>query len=232
MNYNPENKQCSIVLIGEFNPAMFHPEWFRRNNVLSAEEVDYATSQSNDSNLIVTSHLTSFKTSQFIIKIEQKRFEIVGYKEPYMMVSDFISKTFENLSGLDIRAYGYNFSAHYHIDTVSDYQRIGDNLAPKKYWKSLLGEEITGDDRKSGLITIQMQKIKENNDGHISILLQPSMMIKQGVFITCNDHTNVHEDDYDTDRIIRDIENNFDNALVNMIKLQRELLIEAVKENE
>lgn len=232
MNFNPENKQCSIVLIGDFNPAMFHPEWFRKNNVLSDEEVDYATSQSNDSKLIVTSHLTSFKTSQFIIKVEQKRFEVIGYKEPYMMVSDFISKTFETLTGFVIKAYGCNFSAHYHIDTLSNYQRIGDNLAPKKYWKNLLGKEITGDDRKSGLTTIQMQKIKENSDGHISMLLQPSVMIKQGVFITCNDHTNVSEDDYDTDQIVREISNSFNDSLTNMIELQKELLIEAVRENE
>lgn len=40
MNLCAERQQYSIVLIGEFNPAMFQPEWFSRNNIIAPEEID------------------------------------------------------------------------------------------------------------------------------------------------------------------------------------------------
>ena len=73
MKFEPERKQFSIVLIGNFNAALFEPEWFFRNGIISQEDVDLARDENSVFPIVVTSQLTLFKTSQFTIKIEQKR---------------------------------------------------------------------------------------------------------------------------------------------------------------
>lgn len=230
MNFIPERKQYSIVLIGEFNPAMFHPEWFTKNDIISQEECDFAKSQTQSVPLIVTSQLTMFKTSQLNVKIETKRFQVVCEKEPFIIVKDFIVKTFERLGSFMIKAYGINYSAHYNVGSISTYQTIGDNLAPKKYWEHLLEKEISGDERKSGLSSIQMQKIKEDGTGTISVVLQPSICIKPGVFIGCNDHTNVLDEDSSAEIVIDHLENTFDDIIADMKEQQINLLEKAIEQ--
>lgn len=229
MTINPEKEQYSIVLVGDFNPMMFQPEWFSRNLIISPEEVDFAKSQTALSPLIVSPQLTAFKTSQFSIKIEQKRLQVVCEKEPFIVIKDFVLKAFEKLGGFTISAYGFNYSAHYAIDTLETFQKIGDNLAPKKYWESLLGDEVTGTERKSGLAAIQMQKTKEEKRGQISLILQPSILIKTGVFMSCNDHTNVDIEDSNAEQVSEQINENFDKSVAFMRKIQIDVLNEASK---
>lgn len=229
MIINPEKKQYSIVLVGDFNPVMFQPEWFSRNLIISPEEVDFAKSQTATAPLIVTPQLTAFKTSQFSIKIEQKRFQVICEKEPFILIKDFVVKTFEKLGGYTLNAYGFNYSAHYAVDTLETYQRIGDNLAPKQYWSSLLGDEIEGTERKSGLTAIQMQKNKEDKKGQISLILQPSILLKPGVFMSCNDHSNIDMENSNAEQVIEQINRAFDESVEFMSKIQIDLLTEAIK---
>mgnify|MGYP004485983465 FL=1 len=230
MNFIPERKQYSIVLIGDFNPAMFHPEWFTKNDIISQEECDFAKSQTQSVPLIVTSQLTMFKTSQLNVKIETKRFQVVCEKEPFVTLKDFITKTFENLGGYIITAYGINYSAHYNVNSLDLYQTIGDNLAPKKYWEYLLEDEISGSERKSGLTSIQMQKMKADNSGFLSIVLQPSVCIKPGVFIGCNNHTNVSDEDSTAEIVMENLGNRFDDIIANMKEQQVQLLTKAIEQ--
>lgn len=230
MMYTPEKKQCSVVLIGDFNPLMFQPEWFKRNEIISPEEVDIAETNKT-APMVISNQITVFKTSQLEIRIEQKRFQVVAEKEPFIVLKDFVTKTFEKLGGLIITAIGFNYSAHYDIGDKSKFQLIGDRLAPKKYWQVLLEEEVTGDDRKSGLTSITMQKNFDDEKGHISMTLQPSVFFKPGVFITCNSHTNFKDDDSIADNVMETINESFELSFEKMKHLQENLLIEVLKED-
>lgn len=228
----PERKQYSIVLIGEFNPVMFQPEWFSKNGIIAPEEVDFARNQTSTCPIIVTPQLTLFKTSQFNVKIEQKRFQVVADKEPLIAIKDFVLKTFEKLGGFIIKAFGFNFSAHYNVVDKETYQKIGDRLAPKDYWGSLLGDEVDGVDRKSGLTGIEMRKTKSDGTGHISVLLQPSSFIQPGVFMNCNNHTNLNDEDSMAEIVIEKIEQVFENSFADMREIQLDVLNEVIKNDE
>ncbi|MDE7328488.1 MAG: hypothetical protein K2N57_01910 [Clostridia bacterium] len=231
-NFNPERKQYSVVLLGDFNPAMFQPEWFSKNDIISPEEVDFARNQSTTCPIIITPQVTLFKTSQFSVRIEQKRFQVVADKEPIIVLKDFILKTFERLSGYVITAFGFNFSAHYHVENNETYHKIGDKLAPKDYWGSLLDDEVSGLDRKSGLSGLEMKKTKKDDFGHISVLLQPSTFVQPGVFMNCNDHFNLPDDDSMAEIVIEKIEQVFDNSFEHMKTLQISVLSEVIKDGE
>ena len=232
MNINPQKKQYSIVLIGEFNPAMFQPEWFLRNNIISKEDADFARSTTGSTPLVVTPQITLFGTPQLKIKVEMKRFEIIADKEPYISAKDFIYNTFSALPGYTISAYGFNYSAHYGVENNEIYQRIGDNLAPKQYWESLLGDDMTGLERKGGLATIQMQKEKNDNKGRLTVILQPSAIIKPGVFITSNDHTTVSSDDMMAETVLDEINRRFEKSFEEMKVIQEDLIKRAVENCE
>ncbi|MBQ8321432.1 MAG: hypothetical protein IJX92_03610 [Clostridia bacterium] len=228
--YIPEKNQCSIVLIGDFNPLMFQPEWFKRNEIISPEEVNIAENNKT-SPMVVSNQITMFKTSQLDIRIEQKRFQVIAEKEPFVVLKDFVIKTFEKFSGLIISAMGLNYSAHYNVGDKSKYQLVGDRLAPKKYWKSLLEDEVSGDDRKSGLISITMQKNSDSDTEHIAMTLQPSAIIKPGIFINCNSHTDFKDDASMADNVMERLDELFELSFDKMKNLQQDLLIEVLKED-
>ena len=222
--YNPELKQFSIVLVGDFNPAMFSPQWFGKNNILPAEDVEFALSEK--STPIVSSAITIFRTNQLSIKIDTRRFQVVALKEPLIVLKDFITKTFENLSNYTITAYGFNYAAHYSVENYQEFHRIGDRLAPKQYWKNLLGADIAGDNRNGGLATIQMQEKKKDTEGQISIILQSSSLKKPGFYMSCNDHNNLTEDNATAEVLLERINNEFDRSFKLMSELQLSVLNE------
>lgn len=229
--FQPERRQYSIVLIGDFNPAMFHPEWFRRHEIISPEESNLAQNSSNPA--VVTPQLTIFQTTQLSVRIDQNRFQVVAQKEPLIVVKDFIVKTFEKLGALVIRAYGFNYSAQYKIATYKEYQLIGDRLAPKEYWADLLGDEVTGDERQSGLASLKMLKTKSGDEtGQISVNLQPSDLFKPGIHLSCNDHTQIDEENSSAELVIEKIEAAFDATFKKMANLQIRLLEEVTKNEQ
>lgn len=224
MSNNPERQQYSLVLVGAFNPAMFQPEWFKRNDILSPEDVDLARDETFSNSIIVTPQLTIFKTSQLNIKIDQNRFEVVADKEPFISVIDFTTKTFENLGGFMLKAFGFNYSAHYKVKDVATLHAIGDKLAPKECWSTLLGDECTGIDRTSGLMAIQMQKRKSDNTGQYTVILQPSHFVQPGIFMSCNDHTNLNEEHSSAEDAVDNILKAHSSSLTFMKKVQTDLM--------
>lgn len=52
----------TIVLVGAFNPRIFHPSWFGKHNLLREEEVDVATTARE---VVVTPDLTIFNSGWF-----------------------------------------------------------------------------------------------------------------------------------------------------------------------
>ena len=38
----PDAEEISIVLLGSLNPGIFHPEWFRRQEILSPQDAEAA----------------------------------------------------------------------------------------------------------------------------------------------------------------------------------------------
>ena len=71
-----------IVLIGNFNPAIFHPSWFAAHNLLRAEEADTATIN------IVHPDVASFKTEWLGVNIVKDRFQVGTVQESYFETFD------------------------------------------------------------------------------------------------------------------------------------------------
>ena len=134
------------------------------------------------------------------------------------------------MGGLTIKAYGFNYSAHYKFDSEPRIHAFADKLTPKRYWGSLLVEDVAGDNRKGGLFSLQMYQPKEDGEGQITILLQRSAPVKTAIYLSCNDHVNINDDDSSAEVAMEKIENTFDASFVNMAKLQNDLIEETMKD--
>ena len=220
----PEKKQYSIVALGNFNPEMFQPQWFCRQGIISQEDADFAVDQNSSSPLIVTPQITLFRTPQMTVQIATKRFEVKAEKEPLITLIDFISKTFENLGAYSIPAFGFNYIANYEMKSVEEYHRIGDKLAPKGFWEDLLEDEITGNDRKSGLVSLQMKKKKKNSDDYILFTLQGSPFVTNAFMLSCNDHNTMSDENQSAEYVIELINKRYEEAFDNMSNLQVKLM--------
>ncbi len=220
----PERKQYSVVMLGDFNPNLFHPEWFCRQSVISREDADFAIDKNAPFPFIVSPQITLFRTPQMTIRIEAKRFEVKAEKEPLILLIDFITKTFENLGANSISAFGYNYSAHYKVESEEAFHKIGDKLAPKEYWDSLLTDEVSGDHRKSGLAMIQMKKFKDNSEDYILFTVQGSSLMQNALLLSCNDHNIISNDEQSADYVMEMISESYENSFKKMEQLQMELL--------
>jgi hypothetical protein len=59
--------------------------------------------------------------------------------------------------------------------------------------------------------------------------LQRSIFVKPGIFLTCNDHANIRDDDSAAEVVMEKINNTFDTSFANMEKIQKDLITETMK---
>jgi hypothetical protein len=64
----PEVNSVSIVLVGTFNPSIFQPQWFVRQNLLPQEEGNKADVK------IIAPQVCQFETERFVIQVTANRF--------------------------------------------------------------------------------------------------------------------------------------------------------------
>lgn len=231
MCFTVKRKRISIVLVGEFNPAMFQPEWFARNSVISVEEASIAR-DSDGAPLIVTPQITMFKTSMFDVRIEQKRFTVSCSKEPWDLIKDFVDKTFEKLSGMAIDAYGYNYDAHYDVGGMDNLNYIGNYLAPKGPWITLFSDDVECRDVGNGLRSMKMVKTKANDKGRMTVVVEPSVTEQHGLFMACNDHNIVSQDENLAEYVLPHIIDSFDAVIDNLKRIQENVIFEVLSHAE
>ena len=64
-----ELKECSVVVLGSFNPTMFHPYWFQKHGIITKDEADFAINRKDSFQMVLTGPLTIFRTEELIIRI-------------------------------------------------------------------------------------------------------------------------------------------------------------------
>jgi len=215
--YKPENKNVAIVLLGNFNPLMFQPNWFSVNGIISQLEAD--ASITNNNPCIIAPNITIFNTPQLQIQVQENRFSVTAIKESFSTLKDVVKKSFERLGAMPITAMGINTSAHFNILDKTKFHKFGDRLSPKQYWEKLLGNNTSGDDRTGGLVKLQMMNPKEDKTGIFSVIIERSVRFKYGIFINCNDHYQF-ENNTDAEIAMQRLEESFDISIQKSIDIQ------------
>jgi len=166
----------SIVLLGKFNPAIFHPSWFAAQELIRQQEAD-ATEI-----VLVHPEASILNTDWLQVHVVRNRFQAGTAQESYFEpLRDLVVGVFSLLSHTPVSAMGINRDFHFKLESEKSWHQLGHRLAPKQDWKDLLDEP--------GMLSLAMKGERTDDfDGYLQVRVAPSPRIQYGVFVAVNDH--------------------------------------------
>lgn len=190
MSFSLEIFGASVVLVGDFNPAIFTPDWLEKHQLLGAADAEFAR---NNEGTVITHQVTRFETEWFVLQVLEQQFSISSKGNVTDSLKDLVTGIFSLLIHTPVKGLGLNSTAHFKIDTEENYHKIGNVLAPKDIWKSVFDKNT-----HPGLenLAIRLQPLddegKHTKDGNFKLVtLQPSANIPNGVYFMINNHYNI-----------------------------------------
>ena len=220
MRIAPEISTTSIVLVGNFNPAIFTPAWFELHGLLPKGTADIAKLG------VARSQATSFNAEWLNLNVLLERFSVETVQAPDVRIRDLVVRTFrEHLNHTPLKAVGINRSVHFNLKSLADRDRIGRKLAPIEPWGAW-AEELGLDGTHGGMTALTMSQIDPDGrpkGGRINVTVEPSTQIgegRTGVFVNVNDHYQFDADQPEaTESVIQVVENQFDVSVKRSNKL-------------
>jgi len=214
MRIEPEISGVSIVLVGSFNPPIFHPEWFAKHSLISDKEKEAAEIA------IIHREIAMFRMEWLTINVQPERFVAETQEAPFIRLSDFVVKTFKDfLHHTPISMMGINRQVDFSVENEDMRNRIGKMLAPHGAWGEW-GKNIEGKSPKErgGMISLSMlqKDLDDRKRGYIKAKVEPSSKIKDvGIYMEVNDHYEVEPpvQNQDCEEIIIILERQFDDSL-------------------
>lgn len=205
-----EEQGVSIVANGTFNPAIFHPAWFTKHDLLTPEEEESAKVS------IVHPEVSQFQVPGLKFDIQTERALIQAAAEPLVRAADIFSRLFGDLlPHTPIDSIGMNYWAHFRLNSWAQRQKFGRRLAPLDDWGEF-AKLMDSKDRAlaGGFSTLAFRaKTNENGDlGSINVTIQPSSRVENdvGVFMNVNHH---YADEVRPFNFAQLVGENFDNVV-------------------
>lgn len=154
-NWEIVEDKASIVLLGSFNPRIFHPEWLINRQIVDSWNY-------NDEAIICMPdftqiHLPDSKTLSVYIN----RFILEStLASNNLALADLATNIFVKLSETPLEKLGMNYSATIHLRDQESWMNFGKNFAPIPPWKEAclyLQSELTDNQEKEiGLWSMTM----------------------------------------------------------------------------
>ncbi len=189
LRIEPEIGGASVVLAGDFNPAIFTPAWFALHGLLPESAADGAEVK------IVHPQVAAFAFDWFDVEVTTDRFLAQNAQAPYVRVRDLVVRVFkELLPHTPLRAFAINRDVHFPVRDRAEMDRIGRTLAPVKPW-GVWGRDLEPDGKHGGMTSLRMSQVKiagRPPEDRINVIVEPSNPIADqgrcGVYVHVNDH--------------------------------------------
>ena len=136
---NPRRKIYghTIVLVGSFNPKIFHPAWFASQELIGKKESDDAEIQ------IIHQDLATFQLNwlKFQVTREKMIAETIqdGFLEP---LRDLVLGTLQILHHTPVTAVGINQSMHYELSEKRSWKEVVSQMINENFWSSTLSDTV------------------------------------------------------------------------------------------
>jgi len=212
--WNILNEEASIVLVGNFNPKIFHPEWFIRKDIV--EEWDY--SQDEIVNVSDMSRITFSNERNLTVLLNQFSMRS-QLSSDHLALKDLVTNTFSFLRETPILQMGMNYTSVIKITDIENWKQFGRNLAPLDPWKAAvdyLGELEPDKQVSLGLWDMTMN-IPRPDDfiGYIRPKIQSmSNTAEQTLTFSVNNHIEFSKSDEPSAiTMVKTLENNWEGSL-------------------
>ena len=228
-------KRAGVIILGNFNPAIIHPEWLDRNQVLPPTEVrDIAEAKKEgerdlegikvtliSSNVFVSGTETRLSLPSYRITVTPDKFDAMTPKrEKHKELCEFVASTFKILEHTPVKAMGINF-----ISSLKFSEHARDLMhryfcAEPKALTSIFGERYLIDSRvrydyKDFKVTVRLGLNEEKDEIGIDFNYHIELTEKEG-----------------TKELIDNLLNNFKPTMLNADKVIRGLFGEPVDGGE
>ncbi|HEY3393442.1 MAG TPA: hypothetical protein VGK58_12095, partial [Lacipirellulaceae bacterium] len=116
MGHTLEVDGLTFVIVGSFNPAIFHPLWYAKNGLIPEDEANSASIE------IVHNDATIFTTEWFTQQVTKERF-VVESRDPTKIntLRDLVINTFAILEHTPLTKFGINSMRHYRMDNAEEW---------------------------------------------------------------------------------------------------------------
>ena len=191
MAHTAEILTSSIVAVGDFNPAIFSPDWLERNKLIGEGDAAAAREGSQGRPLLVSHQVSTFESEWFALQVLENQFSLTSKGALSPAFKDLAAGIFQLVSHTPLNAVGLNFTGHFKLASQEEYHKVGDVLAPKDIWNSLYPDESAGMEQITILFKRGTRDKPVDTKDEKRITVQPSRSLKFGVIVSLNDHHDV-----------------------------------------
>lgn len=184
------SEEASIVLVGNINPKIFHPEWFIGKSIV--EEWDYSNEEVI--NLPDMAQLTLPGKRMIVVLFNQFSVRSPLASEHFTL-KDLVTHTFAILSETPITQMGMNYNSVIKISDIDKWMQFSLKLAPHECWKQAAGfiEELNEEKQKElGLWEMSMNLPRPDElSGFIRPKIAIFPAIRQTLQLSINNHIEI-----------------------------------------
>ena len=188
MRIEPEISGVQVMLLGDFNPAIFTPAWFALYGLLSQGVAENAELK------VAHSQVTEFRADWLNLQVTTDRFRADTEQAPLVRVRDLVLRVFkDHLHHTPLRAVGINRNVHFSVRSTADRDRVGNTLAPVSAWGPWC-EILELDNEHGGMTSLRMSQLRPKGrpeGSTVNITVEPSNRIghgRIGVYVGVNNH--------------------------------------------
>ena len=188
MRIVPDISGMQVVLLGQFNPAIFSPAWFARNGLLREGVEESAQVQ------VIHPQIADFTADWLHVQVTNQQFIAETQQAPYSRLRELVVRTFsECVHHTPLTAFGVNRNVHFLASDAEARTRMEKVLVPPGPW-SPCRDTLGLDSGHGGMNTVQVSHRRpegRREGGQINVTVQPSMLVGEGltgVFVGVNDH--------------------------------------------
>jgi hypothetical protein len=179
--------QASIVMLGQFNPAIISPAWLARHEIISEDEFKAAEVE------VIHRQITKFAIDSVLIACEPTRFSIEMTSEPIIRLVDLVLQIFrDTLKETPVMAVGINYAEHWRLETWQQRVALGRKLAPKEPWEPWAKSwDVSDPEKVGGLNSLTVMEHYTDRNGRRQAEIGPSVELAdktRGVYLRVNHH--------------------------------------------
>ena len=176
----------SVVVVGAFNPTIFHPSWFRLHQLVSADDERSALDAGEG---IVSSEMTSVPFPICQVDVRRDRLQATARApDTFDPTIDLVVAALRLLGHTRVSAFGLNYEAHVDLGGYENLDRFGQLLAPQEPWNPVTDELSTQDFDIEGMRSLTMEFMAQEFGMRRQVRIEPSAKFKHAAYFHVNHH--------------------------------------------
>ncbi len=168
----------ALVVLGQFNPAIFQPSWFGAEGLIGATEAENATVE------IVHQQVSDFTADWLHVQVTRDRLLVRTERESHFEpLRDLLVGTLTLLRHTPSAALGVNHDTSLAFGNRDSFDKFGWTLVPPTNWEGVL--------QRPGMASVEEQGERtDGRDGWVRVRIQPVLDAGEPhqAIVAVNDH--------------------------------------------